>query len=77
MGQRGGPDVASDDSTEFTKMAVLRWCQDTRIDWQDIAPGKPMQNAFVESFNGSFRGEHQIEPLFPSLNEAIQMGSAG
>ncbi len=36
-------------------MAVLKWCQDTRIDWHYIAPRKTMQNAFVESFNGSFR----------------------
>ena len=32
-------------------MAVLRWCQETRIDGPDIASGMPMQNAFVESFN--------------------------
>jgi putative transposase len=38
-------------------MAVLRWCQETLIDWHYIAPGKPMQNGFVESFNGSFRDE--------------------
>ena len=51
-------------------MAVLRWCQETRIDWHYIAPGKPMQNAFVESFNGSFRDELLNETLFSSLAEA-------
>ena len=56
--------------TELTSMAVLRWCQDTRIDWHYIAQGKPMQNAFVESFNGSFRGELLNETLFSSLAEA-------
>ena len=54
-------------------MAVLRWCQETRTDWHYIAPGKPMQNAFVESFNGSFRDECLNETLFSSLAEAREM----
>ena len=36
-------------------MAILRWCQETGVTWHYIAPGKPTQNAFVESFNGRFR----------------------
>ena len=36
--------------TEFTSMAILRWCQETGVAWHYIAPGKPTQNAFVESF---------------------------
>ena len=58
VAQRGRPGtIISDSGTELTSMAVLRWCQETRIEWHYIAPGKPMQNAFVESFNGSFRDE--------------------
>jgi putative transposase len=38
-------------------MAILRWSQLTRIEWYYIAPGKPQQNAFVESFNGRLRDE--------------------
>ena len=38
-------------------MAILKRCQETKVDWHYIAPGKPMQNGFVESFNGSFRDE--------------------
>lgn len=49
---------------------VLRWCQETRIDLHYIEPGKPMQNAFVESFNGSFRDELLNETLFSSLAKA-------
>ena len=56
--------------TELTSMAILKWCQDTRVDWHYIAPGKPMQNGFVESFNGSFRDECLNETLFSSLAEA-------
>jgi putative transposase len=71
MARRGRPKtVVSDNGTELTSMAVLRWCQETRIDWHYIAPGKPMQNAFVESFNGSFRDELLNETLFSSLAEA-------
>lgn len=71
MVRRGRPKtIVSDNGTELTSMAVLRWCQETRIDWHYIAPGKPMQNAFVESFNGSFRDELLNETLFSSLAEA-------
>lgn len=56
--------------TELTSMAVLRWCQETRIGWHYIAPGKPMQNGFIESFNGSFRDELLNETLFSTLAEA-------
>ena len=71
MARRGRPKtIVSDNGTELTSMAVLRWCQETRVDWHYIAPGKPMQNAFVESFNGSFRDELLNETLFSSLAEA-------
>ena len=71
MARRGRPKtIVSDNGTELTSMAVLKWCQDTGIDRHYIAPGKPMQNAFVESFNGSFRDELLNETLFSSLTEA-------
>ncbi len=46
--------VVSDNGTELTSQAVLAWCQDTGVEWHYIAPGKPQQNGFVESFNGRF-----------------------
>lgn len=65
---RGRPDtIVSDNGTEPTSMAVLRWCQKTSMEWHYIAPGKPMQNAFVESFNGSFRDECPNDTLFSTL----------
>jgi putative transposase len=71
IAQRGRPlTVVSDNGTEFTSMAILRWSQDRGIDWHYIAPGKPMQNGFIESFNGSFRDECLNETLFSSLPEA-------
>jgi len=68
---RGRPDtIVSDNGTELTSMAVLRWCQETAVEWHYIAPGKPMQNGFVESFNGRLRDELLNETLFSSLAEA-------
>jgi putative transposase len=57
----------SDNGTELTSKAILRWSQETRIEWHYIAPGKPQQNAFIESFNGRLRDELLNETLFTSL----------
>jgi len=55
---RGRPvTIVSDNGTELTSMAILRWSQETSVDWHYIAPGKPTQNAFAESFNGRLRDE--------------------
>ena len=71
IARRGKPKtIVSDNGTELTSMAVLKWCQDQRVEWHYIAPGKPTQNAFVESFNGSFRDECLNETLFSSLTDA-------
>lgn len=71
IARRGKPKtIVSDNGTELTSMAVLKWCQDRRIEWHYVAPGKPTQNAFVESFNGSFRDECLNETLFSSLTDA-------
>ena len=56
--------------TELTGMAILRWSQETRVEWHYITPGKPQQNAFIESFNGRLRDELLNETLFTSLNHA-------
>ena len=57
----------SDNGTGLTSMAILRWSQETRIEWHYIAPGKPTQNAFIESFNGRLRDKLLNETLFRSL----------
>lgn len=51
-------------------MAILCWNQDRGVQWHYIAPGKPMQNGFVESFNGRLRDECLNETLFTSLSHA-------
>jgi putative transposase len=68
IASRGRPAMCvSDNGTELTGMAILRWSQETRVEWHYIAPGKPQQNAFVESFNGRLRDELLNETLFTSL----------
>ena len=49
---------------------MLAWCKDSQVDWHFIAPGKPMQNGFVESFNGRMRDELINETLFRDLDHA-------
>jgi transposase InsO family protein len=68
---RGKPGmIVSDNGTEFTSNAMLAWAQDNAITWHFIAPGKPMQNGFCESFNGRMRDELLNESLFLSLDHA-------
>ena len=71
IGLRGKPHmVVSDNGTELTSSAILRWSQERQVEWHYIAPGKPMQNGFVESFNGRLRDECLNETLFTSLAHA-------
>lgn len=62
--------IVSDNGTELTSNAVLAWSEEVGIEWHYIAPGKPMQNAFIESFNGRLRDECTNEHLFHGLREA-------
>ena len=55
---------------EFTSRAVLKWANENGVDWHYIDPGKPQQNAFIESFNGSLRDELLNEEMFDSLEDA-------
>lgn len=68
--------VVSDNGNELTSNAILKWQEDRKVDWHYIAPGKPMQNGFVESFNGRIRDECLNEPLFNSLQHARKLVAA-
>jgi putative transposase len=71
MRQRGRPGtIVSDNGTELTSNAILKWSDETGVGWHYIAPGKPQQNGFVESFNGRLRDELLNETLFRSLSHA-------
>jgi len=62
--------VVSDNGTEPTSNAILKWQEGPKVDWHYIAPGKPMQNGFVESFNGRMRDECLNEHMFDKLRHA-------
>lgn len=71
ISERGRPqNIVSDNGTEFTSIVVLEWVRETGIGWHHIAPGKPQQNAFIESFNGKLQDECLNETLFSTLAEA-------
>ena len=70
---RGTPQViVSDNGTELTSVAVLRWAIG-RLDWHYIQPGKPVQNAFIESFNSRLRDECLNEHVFTSEPRAREL----
>lgn len=71
IAERGRPRmIVSDNGSEFTSNTILAWADQARVEWHYIAPGKPMQNGFIESFNGRLRDELLNETLFSSLSQA-------
>jgi putative transposase len=64
--------IVSDNGAELTSRAMLEWQNDNGVRWHYIAPGKPTQNAFIESFNGRLRDELLNEEVFDSLTHARQ-----
>jgi putative transposase len=71
MAWRGRPHtIVSDNGTELTSMAILKWSRAAKAAWHYIAPGKPTQNAFIEAFNARLRDECLNETIFTSLAQA-------
>lgn len=62
--------IVSDNGTEFTSRAILKWANENDVEWHYIDPGKPQQNGFIESSNGSLRDELLNEEWFDSLDDA-------
>lgn len=68
---RGYPQVIrTDNGKEFCGKAMLSWAYDRRVTLRLIEPGKPNQNAYIESFNGRLRDECLNEHWFTSLAHA-------
>ena len=69
--QRGKPNrIICDNGTEFTSKAMFFWSKESNVALGFIQPGKPTQNAFVESLNGKFRNECLNQHWFRTLDEA-------
>ena len=69
--QRGLPQqIRSDNGPEFVSRAVDQWAYEQGLRWHTIQPGRPMENGYVESFNGRFRDECLNENWFIDLADA-------
>jgi putative transposase len=69
--QRGYPQATQvDNGPEFISRVVDQWAFEHGVELHFIAPGKPTENAFIESFNGKFRDECLNENWFLTLQEA-------
>jgi len=68
---RGLPrQIRSDNGPEFLSRAVDQWAYEQGLQWHTIQPGRPMENGYVESFNGRFRDECLNENWFSDLADA-------
>ena len=71
--ERGLPQqIRSDNGPEFISKAVEQWAYENGVDWHFIEPGKPIENAYIESFNARFRDECLNENWFIDLADARQ-----
>ena len=62
--------VRTDNGPEFTSRAFIGWTQAHGVRHLMIEPGRPMQNGYIESFNGRFRDECLNEHWFETLHQA-------
>ena len=62
-------DRVGQNGTGFTSCVILKWADGNGVNWYYIEPGKPRQNAFIESFNGSLRDGLLNEELFETLED--------
>ena len=73
IARRGSPAICvSEDGTELTSLAVLHWREERQIGWHYIAAGRPLRNAFIDSFNVRLRDDLLNEALFASLDDVRQ-----
>jgi putative transposase len=69
--ERGLPEVITvDNGTEYTSKVIRKWAKTKGVHLDYIAPGRPMQNGYVESFNGKFREECLDQNWFQNIQEA-------
>ena len=72
--ERGRPrQIRTDNGPEFAGRALDQWCFAEGVEQHFIQPGKPMQNGYIESFNGKFRDECLNENWFVSVSDARQI----
>jgi putative transposase len=68
---RGGPEsIPTDHGSAFAGQAMAVWAQQAGVKWDFIQPGRPVQNGYIESFNGRLRDECLNTEVFSTLAEA-------
>lgn len=76
IASRGRPGtIVSDNGTELTSMAILKWSKEMRVAWHYIQPGKPQQNAYVERYNRTVRHEWLDLYIFETIEEVQQIAT--
>ncbi|MDF2376569.1 MAG: integrase core domain-containing protein [Verrucomicrobiales bacterium] len=74
VAERGHPKrLLTDNGPEFTSKVLYRWAYEHCVELQFIQPVKPVQNAFVESFNGTMRNECLNKHWFVDLDDAKEL----
>jgi len=69
--QKGIPEaITTDNGPEFTSLVMDSWANENKVKLAFIRPGKPIENAHIESFMGRFRDECLNENVFVSLDDA-------
>jgi putative transposase len=72
--ERGLPlRIRSDNGPEFISKAVEQWAYENGVEWHFIEPGKPIENAYIESFNAHFRDECLNDNWFTTLADAREL----
>jgi putative transposase len=71
IAERGAPEsITVDNGSEFASLTMDRWAHSNNVKLDFIRPGKPVENGYIESFNGRLRDELLNVSLFLSLADA-------
>ena len=65
--------IVCDNGSEYVSKAMDQWAYRNQVELKFIQPGKPMQNGFIESFNGRFRDECLNQHWFETLEQAKEI----
>ena len=75
--ERGKPFfIRVDNGPEFISRKLWKWCNQKNISLKFIQPGKPMQNAYIERFNRSYRASILDAHIFSSLGDVQTLTAA-